>query len=143
MGKRQEGIDHLWEMLRLNPNDNQGVRYLLLSRLLDIGDDVQVKKLLDRYPDDAAAVWLFGRALNAFRTEGDTGCARTLRTEAERGNPHVATYLLGRRRLPSTLPETIGFGDDSEAIVCAAEQMVSWRNTPVALAWLDPRARRG
>jgi tetratricopeptide (TPR) repeat protein len=139
-GKRQEAIAHVWDMLRLNPNDNQGVRYLLLNWLLEIGDGAQVKKLLDPYPGDPSAVWLYGRALHAFQTEGDTRRARKLRAEAERKNPYVPAYLLGRKRLPSRLPETMGFGDESEAVVCAAEQMAVWRQTPGALAWLDKGA---
>jgi tetratricopeptide (TPR) repeat protein len=52
MGKPQEAVAHAWEMLRLNPGDNQGVRYVLLTWLLELGDDTQVPQLLERYPDD-------------------------------------------------------------------------------------------
>lgn len=62
-----------------------------------------------------------GGALHAFRTEGDTTDARKLRAEAERDNPRVPAYLLGRKRAPKLLPGTIGLGDESEATVCAAE----------------------
>src|SRR3954452_16249063 len=34
MGRRDEAIGHLQDMLRLNPNDNQGVRYTLAGWLL-------------------------------------------------------------------------------------------------------------
>jgi len=143
IGKRQDAVNHAWDMLRLNPNDNQGVRYLLLSWLLEIGDDSEVKKLLDSYPDDAAASWLYGRALHAVRTEGDTARAKTLRARAEQENPYVAAYLLGRKRLPRQLPDLIGFGDESEAIACAAEQMAAWRSSPGALAWLEKHTASG
>lgn len=136
LNRRQEAIAHLWDLLRLNPGDNQGVRYLLLNWLLESGDD-QIDKLVAQYPDDAAATWLYGRALHAFRTEGDTPRARQLRTDAEKGNPHVPAYLLGRQRLPRRLPEYIGFGDKNEAIVCAADQGAAWRRVPGALAWLE------
>ncbi|MBI2940902.1 MAG: hypothetical protein HYY04_10735 [Chloroflexi bacterium] len=140
MGKRQEAIAHAWDMLRLNPGDNQGVRYILLNWLLEGGDDAQLEKLLDLYPDDAAAVWLYGRALHAFRTEGDTPHARELRAEAEQQNPHVPAYLLGRKQLPRRLPQYVGWGDESEAIYCAAEQMAAWRKSPGAREWLGERA---
>jgi hypothetical protein len=141
-GQRSEAIAHLWDMLRLNPGDNQGVRYVLLSWLLETGDDAQVEKLLDLYPDDVVAGWSYGRALHAFRVEGDSRRARELRAEALKGNPHVPRYLLGRKRLPATLPSLIGLGDDSEAVVCAAEQMAAWRKTPGALAWLGEGTTR-
>ena len=139
MDRRQEAIEQVWDMLRLNPGDNQGMRYILLNWLLEMGDDVQIKKLLQRYRGDGAAIWLYGRALHAFRTEGDTTRARKLRAEAERGNPHVPAYLLGRKRLPKRMPDMIGIGDEREAIVCAAEQAPAWRNTPGALTWLNKR----
>ncbi|MBI4322380.1 MAG: hypothetical protein HY675_28135 [Chloroflexi bacterium] len=137
MGKRQEAIEHIWDMLRLNPGDNQGIRYLLLNWLLASGEDARVKELLKRYPDDISAVWQYGVALLAYRTEGDTKRARKLLAEAERENPYVPPYLLGRKRLPSRLPELISLGDETEAIACATEQMAVWRETPGALAWLD------
>ncbi len=137
LGKREDAIDHAWEMLRLNPNDNQGVRYLLLSWLLEIDDDSGAKGLLDRYPDDIAGQWAYGRALHAFRTEADTSRARKLRVEAKKRNPHAPAYLLGRKRLPKQSPDRIGIGDESEAIAIAEEQGTAWRKTPGALAWLE------
>src|SRR5207253_5060499 len=105
--------------------------------------DAQVAQLLARYPDDAAAAWLYGHALHALRTEGDTPHARELLAEARRGNPHVPAYLLGKKPLPHRLPDLIGMGDEREAIVCAAEQLPAWRTTPGALAWLErPGSRR-
>jgi hypothetical protein len=53
----------------------------------------------------------------------------------------VPAYLAGRKLLPLAMPELIGFGDESEAIYCAAEQMAAWHKTPGALVWLDPAGR--
>lgn len=141
LGQQEEAIGHASEMLRLNPGDNQGVRYLLLSWLLARWDDAQVPGLLDLYPDDAAAMWQYGRALHQLRAEGDTPHARRLLDEAKASNPYVPAYLLGRKRLPSRLPEMIGLGDESEAIYCAAGQIDAWRDTPGALAWLQGENR--
>jgi len=141
IGQRQEAIGHVWDMLRLNPGDNQGVRYLLLGWLLETGDNTQTKKLLDSYHDDAAASWLYGRTLHAFRTEGDSQRARALLAKAETANRHVPAYLMGRKRIPDRLPDTVGFGDESEAVFCAAEQIAAWRGTPGALPWLGARVQ--
>jgi tetratricopeptide (TPR) repeat protein len=141
MGDQQAAIEHLRDMLRLNPGDNQGVRYMLLTCLLDLDDVDAIQQLLDAYPDDVAAVWVYGRVLHAFRREGDTPASRRLRADARRWNPHVPAYLAGRKRLPRRLPAMIGMGDESEAIYCAAEQMSAWRATPGALAWLDSGPR--
>lgn len=143
MGKRREAIDHAWALLQLNPNDNQGVRYELLSWLLATRDAEGVSRLLAQFPDDVAAVWLYGRALHRFATEGDSRQARELIAEARRANPFVPDYLLGTKRLPRVLPETVGLGDEKEAIYCTVTLLLAWRNTPGALAWLaaQPAAR--
>jgi tetratricopeptide (TPR) repeat protein len=142
-GRRHEAIEHWTDMLRLNRGDNLGQRYLLLAALLEEGDVTAAEALLKRYSGDDAASWAYGRALLAFRTRGDTPPAKRARTRAITTNPHVPAYLTGAKKLPSTMPEHIGFGDESEAVTCAAEQMAAWRATPGALAWLaagDPAA---
>ena len=48
-GQRAQAVDHYAEMLRLNPNDNQGVRYLLLGALVDLDRDEEAQRLLQRY----------------------------------------------------------------------------------------------
>jgi tetratricopeptide (TPR) repeat protein len=45
-GRREEAAEHFREMLRLNPNDNQGVRYCLASLLLDLEHDDELHRLL-------------------------------------------------------------------------------------------------
>ena len=47
-------------MLKLNPNNNQGIRYLLLACLLRRGDAEAVKALLSSYGDEWSAYWLYG-----------------------------------------------------------------------------------
>jgi tetratricopeptide (TPR) repeat protein len=140
-GRRQEAIANAWDLLRLNPNDNQGVRDVLLAWLFELGDDAHVEKLLRQFPEDAMALFAYGRALHAYRTQGNSKQARKLLATALNENPHVPTYLLGKKRLPRHLPDTIGFGDESEAIVCAAELLPGWRNTPGAQDWLAQQAK--
>jgi len=137
MGKHGDAIAHAWDMLRLNPSDNQGVRYILLDWLLESGDDRQAGELLNRCPGDAAAEWMYGRALHAFRVHGDAAESRRFLAEAVKWNPYVPDYLLGRKRLPRVLPDLIGIGDESEAVSCAAAQMAAWYKTRGALAWLE------
>src|SRR5436190_1083977 len=81
LGRRQEAIEHYADLLRLNPGDNQGVRYILLKALLETGDQERVKALLDSYPEDIAAVWMYGVALVAFREQGDTRSTRAALTK--------------------------------------------------------------
>jgi len=136
LGKRQRSIEHYTDMLRLNPNDNQGIRYILATCLLEQGSDDALGKLLRQYKDDPAATWLYSRALWMFRQEGATEKANVWLKESLERNRFVPSYLLGKKRLPKRLPEYIGFGDENEAIAYAAEAMKVWQKTEGALEWL-------
>jgi len=137
LGRRQEAITHYREMLRLNPGDNQGVRYPLLAWLLEVGDQDAVRDLLDQYPDDIAASWAYGKALCLYRTGGRTRTARSALVRARERNRHVPAYLLGSKQIPRRLPDYIGVGDESEAVACASEQRLAWLQTAGALEWLE------
>ena len=133
----QAGLDDYTDMLRLNPGDNQGIRYVLANCLLRQGDDVALAKLLDEYTGDAMAEWLYTRALVAFRREGAGKKANAALNKALKENVFVPNYLLGKKRLPRQLPDYIGFGDENEAVSYAAGAIAIWRETPGALEWLS------
>jgi tetratricopeptide (TPR) repeat protein len=137
--RREEAIEHYRAMLHLNPNDNQGIRYIMASCLLELNRDDEVAKLLDQYPDDAAATWSWTTALLAFRKQGDNAHSRAKLAAALETNPHVPAFLLGKKKLPRALPDLVGFGDESEAVEYAAENQEVWQATPGALAWLADR----
>lgn len=137
LGQQDAAIAHYRELLRLNPNDNQGIRYRLLSCLIERRDLGAAEELIGRYPNEITADWYFSRTLVAFMGHGDCDEARRRLREATKRNPHVLPYLLGRRRLPGVLPERVGLGDESEAIAYVAEFGDHWRNTPGALDWLN------
>jgi tetratricopeptide (TPR) repeat protein len=135
-GKRDEAIEHYGEMLRLNPGDNQGIRYILAACLLDVGRDDEAAALIEQYADDASAAWAYASVLIAFRRHGDSEDARLLLAEARKINPHVPVYLTGKKRMPNHLPDMIGFGDESEAISFVGDYGSGWAKTPGAIAWL-------
>jgi tetratricopeptide (TPR) repeat protein len=136
LGRLDEAVSHFRGLLRLNPNDNQGVRYLLASALLDQGKIDDLEELLGQYDDEPTADWLFTKALVAFVRQGDTAGSRKLLREALDANPHVASYLLGEKKLPRMLPERVGFGDTGEAVAYVAEFGSGWHNTEGAVDWL-------
>jgi hypothetical protein len=103
-------------MLRLNPNDNQGVRYTLAGFLLALGRDDVLARLLDHYPDEGSAAWAYTKALLAFRCGGHTAEARRLLEEAKEANRHVPDYVLDRKFPPRERPGSYSPGDDSEAL---------------------------
>lgn len=142
---RDEAIAHLQDMLRLNPNDNQGVRYVLAAYLLTLDRREELSSLLTGYREDDAAAWTFTAALLEFRRNGDTAASRALLADALTGNPYVPEFLLGKREMPRQLPDYISPGDPDEAICYADEYGASWTATPDALDWLrrEAAARNG
>ena len=148
MGEREEAIAHYRDMLRLNPNDNQGIRYLLVACLMEMGRDEDLDALLKEYDGDGSAAWTFTQALASFRREGNTEGSRALLAAALASNAHVPDYLLGERTLPRTAPEDMTMGGEDEAAEYVRDFGAGWERTPGAAVWLHdalprpPRQKR-
>jgi tetratricopeptide (TPR) repeat protein len=139
LGDEQSAIEYAQEMLRLNPGDNQGVRYVLMLWLLETERDEDMAALLEKFPDDGTADGLFPQALFAFRQQGDSPGSRALLQLALQANVHVPDYLLGRKQSPPLNSAYVVLGSEDEAAnhVLAASHL--WRQTPGALEWLARR----
>jgi tetratricopeptide (TPR) repeat protein len=147
LGRLDEALAHLRELLRLNPNDNQGVRYLLLSELVGAQRDDEALTLLQEYKDDIAADWVYTWALVNFRT-GRRAEAKGVVARALDTNVHVPAALALAVE-PDELPavgDAIAFGGVDEAVVYAENFGEVWHGTPGAIEWLQREAaksRRG
>jgi tetratricopeptide (TPR) repeat protein len=138
LDRREEAVEHHRELLRLNPNDNQGLRDRQVEWLLWLERYEELDALLAAYDEDPAAALVYTNALAAFRREGASAKAARLLAEAREANPHVVGYLTGRKPLPNRLPDYIGFGDENEAVAYAAGAAALWASVPGAVAWLGP-----
>lgn len=136
MDERQEAIAHAKELLRLNPGDNQGVRYILANWLLAVGDDAGLEPLLAQYPDEGSAQWAYTIALHTFRQSGAGRKADKAIKKALEANPFVPFYLLGLKPPPEHMPEYYSIGDESEAVVYVFDSVEGWVETDGALEWL-------
>ncbi len=135
-GQRTQAVEHYAEMLRLNPNDNQGVRFLLLGALVDLDRNDDAQRLMHHYEHDGSAEWTYTAALLAFRHEGDSAISRSLLWAASHVNQYVPDYLVGNKSMPSLPPSTIQFGGEDEAICYATQFLRTWRNSAGAIPWL-------
>lgn len=136
LGQRATAVSHMQDMLRLNPNDNQGLRYILSSWLLSTGEHKVLQELLDAYEGDSFAGWSHAKALLLFREEGDTDAATNAVIAAWVGNTHVADLLTGAKSMPKRLPDFYAPGSKEEAILYVHENRENWAATPGALNWL-------
>lgn len=137
-GEHDAAIDHAREMLKLNPNDNQGIRYILITYLAELKRYDELEKFMNRrdYRDDAAAEWLYTRVLLSFVKNGDDEISRRELAEALQMNVHVPKYLTGKKPIPRILPDSITMGGEDEAYCYAAANINVWKKTPGALIWL-------
>ena len=126
------------EMLTLNPNDNQGARYLLAALLLGCGDDKALKTLLTAYRTDGSPHWLYTKALVAFRASGaNDRRAIALARTALMGNRHVPRILSNASQLEFRADGYVTVGQSSEASYYVVEFGGSWHGTPGAVDWLN------
>lgn len=140
-GDYNQAADEYRDMLRLNPNDNQGVRYVLWGLLLRIGREDELAESLSAYSEDSSAFWYYSKALLSYRRNGDSIAANKDLAEATAQNPHVPDYLLGRKRIPIILPAHYASGSDDEAILCVDTLLDPWKSTPGAMEWLKKQAK--
>jgi hypothetical protein len=126
-------------MLELNPDDNQGLRYILIGHYLTLDRLDGVRKLFRQYEDEGSAFFAWAKVLERFLS-GDEDAAREALDDARRVNRFAEAYLSGRKPLPRQLPGFYGMGDENEGIVCAVEIGDAWKRHPKAVAWLKASA---
>lgn len=136
-GEEDAALEHFRAMLELNPNDNQGIRYLLLAVLLGRDDTEAVKRLLASYGDEWSTHWAYTRALLAYR-EGRAGQAATLKLlrDARSINAYVPAILAGTRAPDPSRTGYITVGGADEATEYVRSCGAAWERTPGAIEWL-------
>jgi tetratricopeptide (TPR) repeat protein len=137
LGDVDAAIGHYHDMLRLNPNDNQGIRYVLARCLMKRGDTEALKKLFEKYNDDGSALWLYSRALVAFReNDGSDGKADEFARKALRANDYVPAVLTGSKKAEPSIGGYLTMGGEDEAAYYVEEWGFDWVTTPRAIEWL-------
>ncbi len=142
LDEQEAAIKHCQDMLRLNPDDNMGLRYVLAGWLAEVDDDAALAELLDNHNDSSASLE-YARALWTFRTQGRSGKARKALEAAFETNRHVPDFLLGEKRLPDEVPDYFRSGDETEAVDAARDIGNAWRKTKGALDWLGKAWQQG
>jgi tetratricopeptide (TPR) repeat protein len=132
LGRREEAVEHQRELLRLNPRDNQGLRYRQANWLVALESYDELEELFAAYAGDGNAPgFAYTRALAALARRGAGAQACALLDEARELNPHIPAYLTGRRKLPRKRPAYTVFAEESEAVDYAAGAGELWGGVPV------------
>lgn len=137
MDERRQALDHWQDLLRLCPNDNLGIRYILGSKLLELDQLEAARDLLEAYDEPGTAEWSYSFALLQFKQSGASDLATKALAAAINTNRHVPDYLLGIRRMPKTPPPYYEMGSEDEAVIYLLSGCNVWRSTEGALQWLE------
>ena len=90
--KYEEAVKVGREMLRLNPGDNQGIRWQLIYLYAYLKDGEGVAELRKMFPDEGSSYMVLGRCLYHYRT-GDVQMARESLIELKKRNKDLKRFL--------------------------------------------------
>lgn len=118
-------------ILKLCPNDNLGVRYLLVNELLRRGAHDEAERLCRKYPGDSGIDLAYATALLAFYAGGDCDAAK----QAFAANQYVPELLASTDtvRASATALETLG--SLTQAVRYVEDMGEVWRRAG-AIEWL-------
>jgi len=133
-GRMEEAVAECEGMLELNPNDNQGIRYTLLTCYLSLNRQAEAQRLFKQY-DEASVTFVWGNVLLRWLSPRKTGLDKAL-AAARKANAHVEGYLTGKEKLPKKMPPYYSMGSKEEAVCYAASLIQAWGCHPGALDWL-------
>jgi len=140
MGRFHDAVSVYEEMIRLNPNDNQGVRDQLLLYIIKINEFNKFRKYDKLYKDDLGAFSSFNRALFAFKTLGSSTNSNELLQKAIESNKYVIPRLL-MKEISDEFPEVYGIGDENEAIYYCYFAHQIWHETSGAIDWIKRKTK--
>ena len=127
--------------LRLNPNDNHGVRCYFVDQLLTVGRDAAALACAEQYPNDMFAETRYGAALALYRL------GRLDEAEARLGGalaalPLVPKYLLRDRvARPKSGEHGMEIGGKEQAWDYRDGMREVWAESEGALEWLGQRTK--
>jgi tetratricopeptide (TPR) repeat protein len=136
-GQKEEAIEAYSYMLELNPNDNQGARFVLLPWLIIAGQFQKARKLLSQYDSCIANMIYDTLLLDIVEKKNDARIKKSY-VSAMDSNSHITALLLRKKKLPQTIPDNFSLGSIDEAVVYITDEfgLELWHAYPDALKTL-------
>lgn len=131
VGSLEKAAEQCAELLELNQNDNQGVRYTLFVMYMDLGKYDEAKKLLDEYDERYTVEGAYNQALIEYALNGMTATFKKLVKNAKNINPSVFDYLTGKQKLQAAKSN-----DQQEAAQYVQEHYYVWAKHPKLFQWV-------
>ena len=131
--EKDKAIDQLKYVLKLNPRDDQGVRYVLLAYLLELDMLEDAQSLMMSYGDDYSTYWSFCELLLDIKKQEDSAIIEMEFGMCVECNEFVVPYLIGDEKIPSDAVGSYDDGDRNEAIFYVQSAGDAWFNDKNAL----------
>lgn len=129
-----------WLVSTLNPNDNQGLREMLVRELIAKGRAADALALCDRYPGDGLGAMIYARVL-ALQQMGRLEQAAAALVQARKDRPRILkTLLAAKPRMPELNFHGVTLGGEDEAWYYRMDWLPLWKESG-ALAWLKKAAK--
>lgn len=132
----EEALNIYEEILSLNENDNQGVRYECLPMMIEFGYMEKAKTLYKKYKNDCSPVWQFLGALLHFKKGFPNKIAEKLLLKANKMNIYLMPFLLGTKKIPKTTNDYYSFGSVEEALDYLADIKEAYSSVDGSLEWV-------
>ncbi|WP_025685167.1 SEC-C domain-containing protein [Paenibacillus maysiensis] len=139
-GRISAACEQYEQLLALNPNDNQGIRYSLLLCYLELERFEQAEQLLQSYANEGSTEFQYGKLALEYLQNGETANLTFLYKLARKQNRHVPAYLLGKKTLPSTQPQYMTPGDINDAVQYVDSHENLWARLYGLVEWMRKQA---
>ncbi len=124
-------------LIVLNPNDNQGIRYLLLKIFAQSGNYAECSSLIGLYPDDSSIEFPSTKLLVELAKSKSIKNPDNLLAEIDKSNSH---FLTGLKKAATTgkwpsrsASEWVTFGSKQQSDLCLSEFRQAWKRSPRVL----------
>lgn len=135
-GYTQKAQSELEELLKLNPNDNQANRFLLMNCLIINKQWEKLEALLTDF-DFQELHATASRALSTFVKHGDSKPANEYKKMLQQQNKHFSKILTGQEKLKEQQPSYFSPGSKEEvAVYLDSLGKQAWISVPASLFWL-------
>ncbi|WP_139823806.1 tetratricopeptide repeat protein [Thalassobacillus devorans] len=116
-GEVEKAIEGYEYLLHYNPNDNQGIRFKLMTLYLEQRKVKKARELLEKYPEDHTVDFYYAEVLIEILEGSSYEEIKELLDRAFEANLYIMGFITGRTDLPEEIPDQYTPGSLEEATV--------------------------
>lgn len=141
-GQLTMAIEQCKELLQIDAEDHQEVRYLLYTLYIETSQYKQAKRVLQTYPEEYCIHYVYSQLLLEYLMHGVSPSLYRFLEQAMAMNPYVVSYLIGVTNRPVATPSFYQIGSHEEAICYLDQNEEVWDKQPHLLQWLQSATNR-